>query len=449
MFQISMNSVYAFFLSLTTSISYAEVIAMNNTYETTLSNGLKVIIREDHRSPMVMTQIWYKVGSSDESGNTLGISHVLEHMMFKGTAKVPNDEFTRLSRIYGGSINAATFTNYTNYYQLYPKTYLPLALELEADRMSNLLLRQQDFEPEIKVVMEERRQRTDDNPRALAFERFKWIAYPSSHYRQPIIGHMKNLQSIQLQDVQTWYKKWYRPNNAILVIVGNVDHQGALLQVQKYFGDIPKAPTPPRNDVLEFEQLGYRHMELSAAVQVPNLYMAWNVGSLATAKNPQDAFALTIIKQLLDSGITSRLEQRLVRNNKILSSVSVSYDPYQRGDSLFSISALPAAGVALSEAQTAIQNEVDMLKQDLINASEIERVVTQFVANWIYSQDDLAEQARTIGNLEVNGFSHRLIDVLPQHLQAITTQDIQRVAQSYFNKDRLSTLYLLPQSTTP
>ena len=449
MFQLSMNSVYALCLSLTASISYAEVIAMNNTYETTLSNGLKVIIREDHRSPMVMTQIWYKVGSSDESGNTLGISHVLEHMMFKGTAKVPNDEFTRLSRIYGGSINAATFTNYTNYYQLYPKTYLPLALELEADRMSNLLLRQQDFEPEIKVVMEERRQRTDDNPRALAFERFKWIAYPTSHYRQPIIGHMKNLQSIQLQDVQTWYKKWYRPNNAILVIVGDVDHQAALLQVQKYFGDIPKAPTPPRNDVLEFEQLGYRHMELSAAVQVPNLYMAWNVGSLATAKNPQDAFALTIIKQLLDSGITSRLEQRLVRNNKILSSVSVSYDPYQRGDSLFSISALPAAGVALSEAQTAIQNEVDMLKQDLINSSEIERVVTQFVANWIYSQDDLAEQARTIGNLEVNGFSHRLIDVLPQHLQAITTQDLQRVAQSYFNKDRLSTLYLLPQSTTP
>ena len=449
MFQFSMKSVCALLWGLTASISHAEVLAANNTFETTLNNGLKVIIREDHRSPMVMTQIWYKVGSSDESGNTLGISHVLEHMMFKGTAKVPNDEFTRLSRIYGGSINAATFTNYTNYYQLYPKTYLPLALELEADRMSNLLLRQQDFEPEIKVVMEERRQRTDDNPRALAFERFKWIAYPTSHYRQPIIGHMKNLQSIQLQDVQTWYKKWYRPNNAILVIVGDVDHQAALLQVQKYFGDIPKAPTPPRNDVLEFEQLGYRHMELSATVQVPNLYMAWNVGSLATAKNPQDAFALTIIKQLLDSGITSRLEQRLVRNNKILSSVSVSYDPYQRGDGLFSISALPAAGVTLSEAQVAIQNEVDTLKQDLVNSSEIERVVTQFVANWIYSQDDLAEQARTIGNLEVNGFSHRLIDVLPQHLQAITTQDIQRVAQSYFNKDRLSTLYLLPQSTTP
>ena len=262
------------------------------TFETTLTNGLKVIIREDHRSPMVMTQIWYKVGSSDESGNILGISHALEHMMFKGTNKVPKDEFTRLSRIYGGSINAATSTNYTNYYQLYPKTYFPMALELEADRMSNLLLRQQDFEPEMKVVMEERRLRTDDNPRSLAFERFKWIAYPTSHYRQPIIGHMKNLQNIQLADLKDWYKNWYTPNNAILVIVGDVDSESAIYQVQKYFGDIKAKKTPPRNDVLEFERVGYRHMEINSTVQVPNLYMAWNVRSLVTVKDPQDAYTL-------------------------------------------------------------------------------------------------------------------------------------------------------------
>ena len=172
------------------------------TTETTLDNGLKVIIREDHRSPMVMTQIWYAVGSSDEPDNLSGISHALEHMMFKGTTKVPNDEFTRLSRLYGGSVNAATFTNYTNYYQLYQKDYLALALELEADRMSNLVLRQQDFETEMKVVMEERRQRIDDNPRALAFERFKWIAYPTSHYRQPVIGYMKNLKALDLEHIK-------------------------------------------------------------------------------------------------------------------------------------------------------------------------------------------------------------------------------------------------------
>ena len=416
------------------------------TFETTLKNGLKVIIREDHRSPMIMTQIWYSVGSSDESGNLLGISHVLEHMMFKGTNKVPNDEFTRLSRIYGGSINASTFTNYTNYYQLYPKTYLPMALELEADRMSNLLLRQQDFDPEIKVVMEERRLRTDDNPRSLAFERFKWIAYPTSHYRQPVIGHMKNLQNIQLEDVKKWYRDWYTPNNAILIIVGDVDSESTLLQVQKYFGDIPARKTPPRNDVLEFDRVGYRHMELNLPVQVPNLYMAWNVRSLVTAKNPQDAYALTIIKSLLDSGISSRLQDRLVRDKKILTAISVSYDPYSRGDSLLSISALPADGVSLQEAEKAIQSEIDLLKTELIKPEEVERVTARFVSNLVYSQDDISGQAKMIGNLEINGLSFRLMDELPKHFETVTPQDIQRVANIYFTRDNLSTLYLSPEN---
>ena len=415
------------------------------TIETYLSNGLKVIIREDHRSPMVMTQIWYKVGSSDESGNILGVSHALEHMMFKGTSKVPNDEFTRLSRIYGGSINAATFTNYTNYYQLYPKAYFPMALELESDRMNNLLLRQQDFDPEIKVVMEERRQRTDDNPRAQAFERFRWISYPTSHYRQPVIGHMKTLNNVQLRDVKKWYRDWYSPNNAILVIVGDLDVQEALVQVQKYFGDIPARPTPSRNDVLEFERLGYRHMEIESNVQVPNLYMTWNVKSLATAKNPQDAYALTIIRSLLDSGISSRLQDRLVRDRKVLTSVSVSYDPYNRGDSLFGISALPAPGVNLTEAQTAIQKEIDLLKTEAISEYELARISTRFISNLIYSQDSLSGQAKMIGNLEVNGLSYRLMDELPQHYDSVRAEDIQRVANAYFVRENLSTLYLLPE----
>ena len=415
------------------------------TIETYLGNGLKVIIREDHRSPMVMTQIWYKVGSSDESGNILGVSHALEHMMFKGTNKVPNDEFTRLSRIYGGSINAATFTNYTNYYQLYPKAYFPMALELESDRMNNLLLRQQDFDPEIKVVMEERRQRTDDNPRAQAFERFRWISYPTSHYRQPVIGHMKTLNNIQLSDVKKWYRDWYSPNNAILVIVGDVDVQEALVQVQKYFGDIPARPTPSRNDVLEFERLGYRHMEIESNVQVPNLYMTWNVKSLATAKNPQDAYALTIIRSLLDSGISSRLQDRLVRDRKVLTSVSVSYDPYNRGDSLFGISALPAPGVNLTEAQTAIQKEINLLKTETISEYELARISTRFISNLIYSQDSLSGQAKMIGNLEVNGLSYRLMDELPQHYDSVRAEDIQRVANAYFVRENLSTLYLLPE----
>ncbi len=446
----SILAVGFFIFSIQSHFTYAETRTelARTTFETTLKNGLKVIIREDHRSPMVMTQIWYAVGSSDESGNLLGISHILEHMMFKGTQKVPNDEFTRLSRMYGGSINASTFTNYTNYYQLYPKTYFPLALELEADRMRNLLLRQQDFEPEVKVVMEERRLRTDDNPRSLAFERFKWIAYPTSHYRQPVIGHMKNLQNIQLKDVKKWYQEWYTPNNAVLIIVGDVDAENALRQVQKYFGDIPSRTTPPRNDVLEFDRVGYRHMELNLAVKVPNLYMAWNVRSLATAKNPQDAYALTIIKNVLDSGISSRLQDRLVRDKKVLTALSVSYDPYNRGDSLFSVSALPADGISLQEAEKAIQDEINILKTELIQPKEVERVTAKFVANLIYSQDDIVGQSKMIGNLEINGLSYRLIDQLPQHFETVTPQDIQRVANIYFVRDNLSTLYLSSENKT-
>lgn len=428
------------------TIEKAKSELTRSTFETTLKNGLKVIIREDHRAPMVMTQIWYKVGSADESGNTLGISHVLEHMMFKGTSKVPNDEFTRISRIYGGSINAATFTNYTNYYQLYPKAYFPMALELEADRMSNLLLRQQDFEPEIKVVMEERRQRTEDNPRSRTFERFKWISYPTSHYRQPVIGHMKTLNNIQLNDVKQWYKTWYTPNNAILVIVGDVESEQALLQVQKYFADTPSRVTPQRNDVHEFEHLGYRHMEINTDVQVPNLYMTWNVKSLASAINPQDAYALTIIRSLLDSGISSRLQDRLVRDRKLLTSVSVSYDPYNRGDSLFSISALPANGVSFEDAQKAIQAEVDALKTEDIPKHELERITTRFVSNLIYNQDSIAGQAKMIGNLEVNGLSYRLMDELPKYYENVSISDIQRVANSYFIRENLSTLYLAPET---
>lgn len=417
-----------------------------NTVEVTLKNGLKVIIREDHRAPIVMSQIWYAVGSSDETGSLLGISHVLEHMMFKGTVKVPDDEFTRLNRMHGGSFNAFTSTNYTNYYQLYPKKYFPLALELEADRMQNLRLRQQDFEPEIKVVMEERRERTEDNPRNLAFERFKWIAYPTSHYRQPIIGLMKNLQNIQLNDLKHWYKTWYSPNNATLVIVGDVNAETALKQVKKYFAQIPQKVIPQRNDVLEFERLGYRQMEMNSAVQVPNLYMAWNVKSLKTAKNPQDAYALTMIQSLLDGGISSRLQDRLVRDRKQLTSISVSYDPYNRGDSLFTIAALPADGVSLTQAQSIIQSELDLFKTELIQQEELNGVKANFVSNFIYSQDDIIGQARMIGLLQVNDLDYRMIDQLAEHYEKVTPQDIQRIANMFFVRENLSVLHLMPEA---
>lgn len=425
-------------------LSHAET---TNTSEHILPNGLKVIIREDHRAPMVMSHIWYKVGSADEPQNLMGISHVLEHMMFKGTNKVPNDEFTRLSRKYGGTINAATFTNYTNYYQLYPKAYFPLALELEADRMVNLQLRQEDFEPEIKVVMEERRQRTDDNPRAKAYEQFKSVSYQNSHYKQPIIGTMQTLNQIRLKDLKQWYQKWYSPNNAILVIVGDVETNQALSLVKQYFGQIPAQSTPKRNSVTESEKIGFREMQIKTNVEVPNLYMTWNTKSIATAKHPNDAYTLNMIRSILDSGISSRLQERLVRKQKLLTTVSVSYDPYNRGDSLFSISAIPAPNTSLEIAEQAIIEQLNLLKIEPVANYELERIKTRFLSNLVYNQDNIAEQAKMLGNLAVNDLNFDIMDNMPKYFDALQPQDIQRVAREFFISENLSRLHLLPETS--
>ena len=374
--------------------------------------------------------------------------------MFKGTVKVPNDELKRINAQYGGSLNAFTSNNYTYYYQFYPKDYINLALELEADRMSNLLMRQQDFATEIQVVMEERRQRTDDNPQALAFEKFRYIAYPTSRYRQPVIGHMNNLQNIQLADLQQWYNIWYAPNNATIVIVGDVNPEQTLIQVQRYFGDIARKTLPPRQQVTETFHAGYRHSDEYHHIQVPNLYMAWNVPSLATAIQPRQAYALALLRDILDGGLSSRLKTRLVREQKILTTVNVSYDMINRGDTLFTITAIPAQNVSLQDAQSAIRTVIDELKTHLIDIQELQRVQSSTLSQLVYSQDTLRGQAQLIGSLEVNGINHQLIEQFTTNYDSITPEEIQHTVQQYFSPENLSTLYLQslhkkPQLTEP
>ncbi|ANF81843.1 peptidase M16 [Acinetobacter sp. NCu2D-2] len=433
-------------VGLNTALYAKSIETTSKITEHSLENGLKIIIREDHRSPMVMSHIWYKVGSADEPQHLLGISHVLEHMMFKGTNKVPNNEFTRLSRIYGGTINAATSYNYTNYYQLYPKAYFPMALELEADRMQNLQLRQQDFEPELKVVMEERRQRTDDKPNAKAFERFKWLSFPTSAYRNPIIGQMSTLENITLKDLKDWYESWYQPNNAVLVIVGDVDTQQAIQEVQKYFAHIPAKTLPQRASVQEIEHFGYRHFELYSNVQIPHLYLAWNTKSIATAQHVNDAYILNIIRSLLDSGINSRLHESLIRKEQILTSVSVSYDAYNRGDSLMTITALPTTQTTLQLAQRSILEQIEKLKKEPVSKQELERVKNRFISNLVYNQDNIVTQAKTLGNLAVNNLDPNLMQQMSQYYENITPQDIMRVANQYLIQENLSSMHLLPES---
>ncbi|GAF53640.1 peptidase [Psychrobacter sp. JCM 18900] len=253
---------------------------MSGRHEYQLENGLKVVIKEDHRAPVAMTQIWYRVGSADEPLDKGGISHLLEHMMFKGTTNVSSDDYERLIAKFGGVNNAFTSYDYTGYYELFPANRMPLALELEADRMKNLIFDEKEFAKEHQVVMEERRQRTDDNPLAKAYESFRLLALPDSPKGESVIGPMNELESIKLSDLKDWYKTWYAPNNATLVIVGDVQPQEVLTQVKRYFGDLEKSNLPKRTSVTQKGFRGYQKVDSEQAVQVPVLLMGYNVPTL-------------------------------------------------------------------------------------------------------------------------------------------------------------------------
>lgn len=419
------------------------------TVTETLENGLKIVVRPDHRAPVVMTQIWYKVGSVDEPIAQTGLSHALEHMMFKGTAKVPSGELSRIVSKFGGSQNAFTSNHFTGYYQLYPANRLALALELEADRMKNLILTAEDFTPEMRVIMEERRLRTDDNPQALAYEKFKMLAFPTSTSRYPVIGHMDSLQQLPLDALKKWYQTWYHPNNAVVVIVGDVQPVQAIAEVKRYFAQIAAVPVPTRVDTSERQQFGQRHIDLSLPIQVASLMMAFNVPSLSSSAPEtaqQDAYTLALLAAVLDGGLSARLEQRLVREQRVLTAVSSGYNPFERGSSLFSISAIPAQGYSLEQAQAAILLEIEHLKTDPISDAELARVKAGYIADMIYHQDDLSSQARWIGSLEVADLDHRLLEQLPAKLSQISVAQLQDAAKRYLIAENRSSMYLSPQA---
>lgn len=419
---------------------------LSGRHEYMLDNGLKVIVKEDHRAPVVMTQIWYRVGSTDEPLDKGGISHLLEHMMFKGTSNVSSDDFEQLIAKFGGVNNAFTSYDYTGYYELFPANRLPLALELEADRMVNLRFDAKEFAKEHQVVMEERRQRTDDNPLAKAYESFRLLALPDSPKGESVIGPMKELESITLPELKEWYRTWYTPNNATLVIVGDVKPKEVLTQVKRYFGQLPSSQLPKRPEVNQRGFRGYQQVSSEQAVQVPVLLMGYNVPSLLTVgkKDEKQAYALSLAQDVLDGGLSARLEKRLIREQGLLTSVGTSYNLLDRGDGLFLIQATPREGVTLVQAQQAIIAEINKLTTDPIAPDEISRAKTNTVTGLIYAQDSMEGQAQIIGSLQSIGLDDRLLATLPAKLDSITVADIQTAAKKYLIKDNLTVMHIIP-----
>ena len=419
------------------------------THEFRLDNGLKLIVREDHRAPVVVSQLWYKVGSSYETPGKTGLSHALEHMMFKGSAKLGPGESSRVLRELGAEENAFTSDDYTAYYQVLASDRLSVAFELEADRLASLRLPPEEFKREIEVIKEERRLRTEDNPSAKAYERFQALAFPASGYHTPTIGWMADLERMTVEELRAWYETWYVPNNATLVVVGDVVPSEVHALAQRYFGSIAQRPVPQAQIPLELSTPGQRLLTLHLPTQLPSLMMGFNVPGLATSKTPREVHALRLIGALLDGGYSARLPSRLERGEELVSGAGSSYDAYTRGDSLFVLSATPNVqkGKTLTEVEAGLWRQLDDLKNTPPSAEELARVRAQVIAGLVYERDSITSQATTIGQLETVGLSWQLMDGELAELSAVTPSDIQQAAQTYFTRDRLSVAHILPQDT--
>ncbi|HET9663518.1 MAG TPA: pitrilysin family protein [Burkholderiales bacterium] len=419
--------------------------AASEAVERTLSNGMRVIVKPDHRAPVVVSMVWYRVGSVDEVNGATGVAHVLEHMMFKGTKEVPSGEFSRIIAAAGGRENAFTGRDYTGYFQTLHKSQLPLALRLEADRMANLVLSDEEFKREVRVVMEERRWRTDDRPRALVYERLMASALIAHPYRHPVIGWMSDIENMRIDDARLFYESWYAPNNAILVVVGDVEPDGVYALAEKHFGKLKPKALPARKPQEEPPQLGLKRLTVRAPAELPYVLMAYRVPALRDPQQEWEPYALEMLANVLDGNDASRFPRTLVRTERIANSAGASYDGIGRGPAMFYLEGVPSDGKSVAQLEEALRREVRKVAEEGVSEDELKRIRAQAVAAHVYQRDSMFFQARQMGSMEIAGLSYRTPDVILEKLKQVTSAQVQEVARKYFGDDQLTVAYLDPQ----
>lgn len=422
--------------------------------EKTLANGLKIIVQEDHKAPVVVSQVWYKAGALDEVNGKTGVAHVLEHMMFKGTPKVPAGQFSRQIAAAGGKENAFTGMDYTCYFQQLEKSKLPLSFKLEADRMANLLITDEAFSKEIEVVKEERRWRTEDKPQSRVNEQLLASAYRAHPYGRPIVGFMNDLEHMTADDAREWYRNWYAPNNATVVVVGDVEAAAVFALAEQTFGPLKAKPLPVRKPQVEPEQIGERRAVVKAPAKLPSLTMAFHAPALRNGAgyNEQDwePFALEVLASVLSGNDSSRLNQKLVRENSIALDVDAGYDSTVRGQqALFQIGGSPAEGVSLATLEKAIWVQVDRIKSEGVTQAELDRVKAAVIAADVYQRDSMFYQAMQIGQLHTLEYPLSLLESSPARIKAVTSAQVQAVAQKYLIADQMTVVTLDPQPLDP
>jgi zinc protease len=423
----------------------APLAALANPFEHQLANGLRVIVKEDRRAPTAAHMVWYRAGSVDETNGTTGVAHVLEHLMFKGTPSAGPGEFNRRVAAAGGRDNAFTSRDYTAYFQQIPKQKLEEMMQLEADRMRHLTLDAKEFAQEIKVVMEERRLRTDDQPQAMLFEQMSGVAFQSHPYRVPIIGWMNDLENMSVQDARDWYERWYVPNNAYVVIVGDVDHAQVFKLAEKYYGELKSRPLPLRKPQDEPVQTGIRRLTVKAPAELPVVLMSYKVPVIRDVEKDIDPYALEMLSAILDGHEAARFSKHLIREQRLAVAAGVGYDTTSRGPGMFYLQGSPSEGKTRAELEAGFRAELASIQQDGVADDELARAKAQLVASQIYKLDSMFAQAMEIGQMESVGISHKLDRRMIEKLQAVSAEQVQAVARKYFGDDQLTVAELDPQ----
>ncbi len=422
--------------------SSVEAQLREHVYENVLPNGLKVLLLENHKAPVVTFQVWYRVGSRNEDWGKTGLSHMLEHMMFKGTRTVAPEELSRIIQENGGNDNAFTSSDYTAYFENISAEHSGIPIELESDRMQNLVLREEDFSTERKVVMEERRLRTDDNPKAYFFEQLAATAYQIQPYHWPTIGWMEDIKRLTLEDVKAYYRTYYNPANAFLVVVGDFKKEEIMPVIEKSFASIPGGKAPDQQKDHEEPQEGERRVFVKKEAQLPFLVMAHHVPNF---RDP-DSYALEVLSAILSGGKSSRLYKSLILEKQLALSAESDYSLVSRDPGLFSFSAEPLPGKDISAVEKALNQEIERLQKEPVGKRELEKAKNQLEASFIYGQDSLFYQAMMLAQYEIASDWRAVDDYIPS-IRKVTPEDLVRVAKRYLVQDNRTTGILFPLPT--
>ncbi|MBE0427125.1 MAG: insulinase family protein [Nitrospirae bacterium] len=407
--------------------------------EYVLENGLKIIILEEHKSPVATFQVWYRAGSVDEPAGKSGLSHFLEHMMFKGTSEYGPSEFSKIIQKNGGTDNAYTTKEYTAYFGLLPSDRITIVIDLEADRMQNLTLDTRETISERNVVMEERRLRYEDDPQNYLFEEVVAAAYKVHPYQRPVIGWMSDITSIERDDLYEYYKTYYSPDNAFILIVGDVNAGEILEKVRHSFEDIPSGKPKDRIKSVEPEQKGERRVYLKKEAKLPYVLIAFHTPSFPH----EDSYALEVLSVILSGGKSSRLYKSLVYEQKISLYASAYYSSFNRDPYLFFFSSTASPGNEIKDVETSIYKEIEKIKKEPPSEYEVQKAKNQIEASFIMDQDSIFMQAMKYGIFEIIG-GWRLIDIYLDGIRKVTTDDVVRVADKYLTEDNRTVGILIP-----